>query len=250
MKKISVLSIIALICILAFSNCTNNQRKIDGIAKSINEQCPIELSVVTGKIVSVKAMSEKELKANLQIIGTIGSDELIQSLLTKSFKMIFSSMTETNDDFKALKDMDASIILSITNQNNETIDVTITSEDLKNTEKTNLGKKGDEDETRAFIKITSESLKKLLPVIIDKETGIKLIDCYADGMSMIYVLELPEEINETFVSGLKQAMIKMTKNDPKNMELLGKRGATLKLIFKKPDGSIVSEQKVSKTDLD
>ncbi|MCL1932655.1 MAG: hypothetical protein FWF53_02415 [Candidatus Azobacteroides sp.] len=248
MRKISVLCFIALICILTISNCTSTQRKIDGIAKDINKQCPIALIGGTEKIISVEALSEKELKVNLQVNGTTGLDEEVQSLLSNAFKMIFASMAETNDDFKALKDMGASLILSITTRDSETMEVTITPEDLKNTEKTKLGKEGDKDETIAFIKITSESVKKLLP-IIDKETGIKLIDCYADGMTMVYVLELPEEINETSVSGLKQAMIKTTKNNPTSMELVGKRGATLKLIFKKTDGSVVSEQEVSKADL-
>lgn len=248
-KNISLLAI-AMIVVLAFTQCMNDQKKLEAAAKLFNKTAPIEVAGIV-RLDKMEALPEKKIKMYVTMYDENGMLRTLDpKMMSISMGAQMKKMIATSPEMKTFRDMSATFIFAITTDTGNAFDdIVITPEDYNNPE---AAKPVDNDDIAAGLQLSVDAMKGSLP-FTDPNTGITITDVYVEGSNtMVSVQELPDEMaqgdKESFVASAKQNLKEYFKANPAFKSFLGK-GVIVKYIYNTTGGDTYAEIIFTKDDL-
>ena len=229
MKKL--LFILALI--FALVSCQNSRNRT--IANELNRSFPMNTGAgIT--LMKAEALSGNVIKIHATITDPIF--DMMDSIAVENMRIPMKNAMMTQlVQSRAMLEIDANIIYEFTTTGGRTFSIDISAEERKkasiDAETTFVVK----SETMAVLNQIVSATKPSLPIVIDLENEISVIDIYVEGEStLVYVNEFPREnIISTDPEEMKSIMVGTLRYNQSIMNVI-KSGIDLKYICKTPEG--------------
>lgn len=251
-KTLSLLAIALLA--LTFTQCKNNQQKLEQAVKEFNKSCPMEMGGII-RLDKAEALPDNTMKMYATLFDNDGtySTETTAEMIRKSVGAQMVRGMATSPEMKDLKDMSATLILSMkTDKGYQIQDIVVTAEEYNNfqsqADKGNTG-------VIAELQTSVDALKGMLPYT-DPTSGVTIQDVYIEnGNTMVTECTLPESATEN-INEDRDSMVSSLQNSARQyvstnqaVALLVKQGAAIKYIYKMHNGEVLTEILMTKDDL-
>lgn len=131
-KTLSLLAIALLA--LTFTQCKNNQQKLEQAVKEFNKSCPMEMGGII-RLDKAEALPDNTMKMYATLFDNDGtySTETTAEMIRKSVGAQMVRGMATSPEMKDLKDMSATLILSMkTDKGYQIQDIVVTAEEYNN----------------------------------------------------------------------------------------------------------------------
>ncbi|NDW09762.1 hypothetical protein [Dysgonomonas sp. 520] len=257
--KISTLCLLLIVTVsgLTFTQCKRNeQAKIDEFVELMNKDCPVSFNQST-TLVNVESLPEKRVKFNMTMtaINQVAAD-VAANMLDKLVRPMMIQALNNSPEMKELTALGVTFIFSVKSADNKTSnEIIITPDQYNNPTETleNIDPTASiEDNAEGLLQASVDALKSQLPMT-EPNTGIVILECYAEGKTMATVAELPEAIingisQEDFKRNTQAGVKQMVKSNP-GMKALIDNNIGIKYIYKKKDGSLFAEIELTKDSL-
>lgn len=244
--------------IFTFAQCMSDQQKIKIFARKMNKACPY---TVDGGVTVEKAIPLPDnavriiIKLPYQSTEDFYSED-IKTTLNEMFPPIFSPMIRNSKQFKTIRTLNTTVIISVLTGDNTTLtDIELTPEIYNNENLKIDGLNLDNGLNSNNIKVLVQAAVDLLNVdtpIVDNESGVTIEYFRADGFTMIMSQRLHEDIwdeesKEEIAEALKYLILEEITSDPLQKNLLDK-GVYLKCIWKNAEATDSIELVISRKD--
>lgn len=256
MKKIIIVltTLISIFVLLTTtSSCMSEQQKIEAFVKDFNKSCPIVDQNI--RVEGAKLQADKTIEIEITTTSKyLENDEFTRNTIKEGMHQVFLQLIQSGGVFKGIKSTNVTFHYVLKTMDGEPFtDFKITPEEYNapQTGNNSITGTGIHNNVEAMLNIMVTAVKNQLP-IVDEETGIKTVDCYADGKTMVTVAVIPDETigeyldQEEFVSTVRENMKELARG---SMRESMKYGISIRYIYKKENGDIYADITISKDDL-
>jgi hypothetical protein len=227
--------------------------KIESTVRAMNARFPVSHNGFT--IGKAEAVDENTIKFYCTIEGNLfeGVDSTLFQQLEPAIKVAgIASIQNSRDIYNNLLKLNAAIIYDYSTPSGKHLfDVRITPDELKQKVEGTTGSRNTPD-IAAVRREMIETIKSQLPIMVNEESDIVLVDVYVEGEnSIVYVYELPKEnmISED-AAEVKEICVETVKTNPVMIGTIENMGLELKYVYvDKATKKEIVNVKVTKEDL-